>query len=404
MVISLLFLSALAVLPLAVPAAHAATTYTITASDGSGCTALGGSWGAPTCTVTGTLTVNSGDTLDVGAGVTVAATSSADGIINDGTINNDGVMTGSSSCGDGIVNSGTINNVETMPGSSSCGSAGIGNSGTINNDGTMSGSGGYGGITNDGAGTINDDGTMSGSGGFYGIHNGGTINGYCGATVTVDIGSSPVAIPCYTVTFDQTGLPSGATWGVTANWGPFVLPVDHTASGSSVTVQVSGSLTYSFDTPVTQSGTTFGCSSGCSGASTISSATTLSASYSAPTQPLPPIPPGAAPDNLSIPTYGNATFTGYRIGFVGSAWVEYNIPGWNSTLFTQELYAGNPAAWDIFPVPVTSCLDSNGNVRTSGFFMSWFGGSLNSTEIVFGDYQSFTSSAVGWPALASCSG
>ena len=235
------------------------------------------------------------------------------------------------------------------------------------------------------------------------IYNAATINDYCGVTITTYGGVAPNAISCYTVTFGQSGLSSAAAWGVTVTW-PFGT-TDHTGSGGSIVVSnLGGPISYSYDTPVTYSGTSYKCVSGCTGAPTVGPSTAPSASYASTAPRLPPIPPGAAPSVLNIPTYGNATFTGHRVGMIGGAMVEYNIPGWNSTLFTQELYANNPGAWDIFPIPVTSCTDSNGNVRTSGFFMSWFGGGLNSTEITFGDYQSFTSSAVGWPPLASCGG
>ena len=73
------------------PVVHATLTYTITTTDGSGCTALGGSWSSPTCTVVAlisALTIHSENTLDVGAGVTVNVIGTGgDGIYNDGTIN-----------------------------------------------------------------------------------------------------------------------------------------------------------------------------------------------------------------------------------------------------------------------------------------------------------------------------
>ncbi|MGI0134696.1 MAG: hypothetical protein ACREBW_07045, partial [Candidatus Micrarchaeaceae archaeon] len=175
-------------------------------------------------------------------------------------------------------------NSGTMTGSGQV--EGIGNFGTINNSGTVTGSGGVGffGIVNGATppGTINNDGTVTGSG-IYGIVNFETINDYCGATLTgtVTEDGTIYTVPCYTVTFDQTGVPtSGVTWGVTVSW-PFGT-TDHTGTGASISVSsLGGSITYSYDSPVAGSGvTSYVCQSGCSSAASLSSPTLFSAAYS----------------------------------------------------------------------------------------------------------------------------
>jgi len=327
-------------------AVHAATVISITTSNGSSVCpdSLGGIWSGDTCTISGALTISATTILDVGAGVTVIANAGSGtdiaGFINEGIINNDGTMTGTSTgvSSDGIFNDGgTINNEGTMTATNSgaggaIGSDAIGNFGTINNAGSMTGSssgsntvgignynsavinnqGTMSGSTSDTASdgivngaTINNDGTFTGtSTGPHGIYNYGTINDYCGVTLssTPPLGDiSPNTISCYTVTFDQSGIPtSGVTWGVTASWGPFVLPVDNTGTGASIALSATGSLTYSYDTPITSSGTTYDCASGCTGTPTVSSAVTFSATYSAFVSTPPPPPPPPPPTGAEV--------------------------------------------------------------------------------------------------------
>ncbi len=254
--------------------ATSGTMISITTSNGSTvCPAapLSGMWdgATSTCTVSGGLAISSGTTLDVGAGVTVTASNSAgDGIYNSGTINNDGTLSG------------------TYGGATVIGGNGIDNEGgTINNLGTMTGNApnGYGIYNN---GWTNNDGTMTGSSLLYGsgISNPGTINDYCGSSPSpFPSGSTVNAISCFTVTFGQSGIPTtGVTWGVTASWGPFVLPYHSTGSGADINVTVNtaqGALTYSLDSPVTGSGATYDCSSGCSRTTTVSYAVTFLAGY-----------------------------------------------------------------------------------------------------------------------------
>ena len=241
------------------------------------------------------------------------------GIVNYGTINNEGTITGNGGQGGngcsyqqgrykeggqggpggvGISNPGTINNKGTITGNGGTGgrggygdngiggngNVGIYDTGTINNNGTITGSGGPG-----GPGENSDWGGSSGTG----IYNPALIIDYCGVTLSYSsyVGYPPNTISCYPVTFDQSGIPSGVTWGVTLSWGPFVLPQNYTGSGTNVTVQIAGSLTYSYGTPITSSGTTYHCRLGCSGTAIVSNATTFFASY---LLPLPPPPPTGA--------------------------------------------------------------------------------------------------------------
>ena len=279
-ILLLLVGGAAAPLALLAPAVHASfgTTVSITTSNGSTvCPAspLGGTWDGATDTcsfssASGTaLTISSLTTLDIGAGVTVSATSSVgDGIDNSGTINNDGTLSGSYSGGCycfaiGINNNvGTINNLGTMTGSASEGYYGIYNNGLSNNDGTMSSSSFFGSSS---------------------LSNPGAINDYCGASPSpFPSGSTVNAISCYTATFSPSGLPSGVTWGVTTSWGPFVLPYHSTGSGASIAVDANtaqGSLNFSLDTPVTASGVTYDCSLGCSRTTTLSFSATFLADY-----------------------------------------------------------------------------------------------------------------------------
>ena len=358
-VVSLLALGAASVLA-TVPAAHASSNViSITTSDGATVCpgSLNGTWAAATdtCSITGTLAVSSGTTLDVGPGVTVVAAAGgggdASGVANLGVVYNHGNISGSTSNGNanGVGNLGVIYNYGSLTGTTSAGSgtAGIGNyggnidnygtmrgsttggsstngiwngGGTVNNGGTMtgttSGSGSYtggigiskgainnrgimtgssssgGSLTNgiyDGGGAINNDGTMRGTstgGGGSGIYNptGSVLNDYCGVSPTYSSYSgsgAKNAIPCYAVTFGQAGVPSGVTWGVTASWGPFVLPENHTGSGATIAVQATGPINYTYFTPIMSSGTAYQCASGCSGTAAVSSPTAFSATYSA---------------------------------------------------------------------------------------------------------------------------
>ena len=84
------------------------------------------------------------------------------------------------------------------------------------------------------------------------------------------------AINTYTVTFQQTGVPTSPTpvlWGVTVDGTPY------TGYGSSIVVQgVRGTVSYTYESPVSgAAGTRYVCSTGCSG--TVSGATTVLGTY-----------------------------------------------------------------------------------------------------------------------------
>jgi len=85
------------------------------------------------------------------------------------------------------------------------------------------------------------------------------------------LGYGPVSVTPYSFTFDQTGIPSSVTWGVTVG------STDHTGTGGSITVTgIVGAQTYSYDSPVAGTGDTQ-YSSSCSGS--LSAAGTLSCTY-----------------------------------------------------------------------------------------------------------------------------
>jgi len=77
----------------------------------------------------------------------------------------------------------------------------------------------------------------------------------------------------YSATFAESGIPSGVMWGVTVNG-------LHPSTSSSTSILVSGlygTVSYSYDSPVSGSGGSYTCTSGC--VSSVSSATTLRATY-----------------------------------------------------------------------------------------------------------------------------
>ncbi len=308
---------------------HEAHATTDELKDQPSCQSIGGTWTSnnSTCTITSSLTtfdtwqIDKGVTLQINSGihllVETTTTGSANyGIYNNGgTINNYGNVVVSGTYLTAIYNNvGIINNYGYMDAAAAySGGTGIKNTGTntvfgtINNAGTMIGDSGFFGIDNTPGNTINNAGTMAGtgyldgivSGGIinnagamsgistapsgtnnYGIGNSGTINDYCGVTPSGSYnGNAPNNISCYNVSFNQTGIQaSGVTWGVTASWGPFI-SFDNTGTGTGITLQATGPLTYSYDTPISSSGTSYGCGSECSGSATITGATTFTANY-----------------------------------------------------------------------------------------------------------------------------
>ena len=281
----LLSLAAMAVSG-AVPAVHATSVISITTSDGSTVClgSLGGTWDAAsdTCSIAGTLIIPPGTTLSIGAGVTVlvVANSGVNGCDSCGWSSDGG---DGSSGGAGINNSGTISNEGTIGGAGDY----IGGAGGYGGDSFIDGHGGHGGNGIYNVGTINNEGTIDGSAGNdgFGISNGVTINDYCGGTTTYStyVGTQPVSIYCYPVTFDQVGVPTwiggqAVNWGVSVTW--LFGTTNYTSTGATISVpSLAGSITYSYSTPVTGSGTAYDCNWGCSGTATVSGAMTFTATY-----------------------------------------------------------------------------------------------------------------------------
>ena len=200
-----------------------------------------------------------------------------------------GNITGSSTSsvrGNGIIDFGLINSAGTILGTATGrGGPAIYNLGVINNEGAMTGGGSavFGGIAN--YGSINNDGAVTGTDSnrsALSINNGGSINNYCGVALRYSLykGTPPNAVSCYTATFAQGGLPSGAAWGVSASWGPFIIPVRHSGTGASIPVDLNGTLEYYYDTSVTSSGRSYYCSSGCQGFDPTPGNVSISATYS----------------------------------------------------------------------------------------------------------------------------
>ncbi len=98
------------------------------------------------------------------------------------------------------------------------------------------------------------------------------------ATVNVGTGGTLIANfnvqPTYSVTFQETNLPSNANWCVTVG----IANPACTATPSQTISGLTGTVSYSFESPVIISGATYNCASGCTG--TVSGSSTLQANYS----------------------------------------------------------------------------------------------------------------------------
>ncbi len=77
----------------------------------------------------------------------------------------------------------------------------------------------------------------------------------------------------YTAAFSQTGIPSGTTWGVNVGGTRYT-----STTGSRSVPGLSGTVTYTYDSTVSETGTQYICSTGCSGSVT-SSSPTATATY-----------------------------------------------------------------------------------------------------------------------------
>ena len=195
---------------------------------------------------------------------------------------------------------------------------------------------------------------MSGANlGVASFENDGLINDYCGATVPVTEGFPPQTISCFSVTFGVSGLPAGATWGVTISW-PFGT-ADHAGTGTSIALpSLGGSVSYSYDTPVTSSGAAYNCASGCSGTVDVTSDTTFTATYSpplaAPTISAPPAIDGGQSATLSTTSSFSGGMSPYACQWLeGSATWGYSdlggsfscSPGDTPSIPTGPLAAGS---------------------------------------------------------------
>ena len=138
----LLFLAAVLAFGIS-PATHAAS---VTISDGTSCSSIGGSWSSGTCSLAGTYTVGATDTLTIPLGTTLDITASGSlGINSAGDVENSGT----------IDNSGSLN-INLVSTCTYCSAGIMNNYGTLNN-----------------YGTVNDDGELEVYGTFY---NYGTTN------------------------------------------------------------------------------------------------------------------------------------------------------------------------------------------------------------------------------------
>lgn len=148
-------------------------------------------------------------------------------------------------------------------------------------------------------------------------------NGLCGSPST------------YSVTFDQSGITSGTTWGVTVDSNHY------SGTGSSITVSgLSGTLSYSYDSPVAGSaGTRYTCSSGCSGS--ISGSGTESANYV--TQYLLTVatsPSGLTPSPTTSPASSSGYYdAGTPVTLTANTVSGYEFINWKIDGTDQSLFA-----------------------------------------------------------------
>ena len=83
----------------------------------------------------------------------------------------------------------------------------------------------------------------------------------------------PIIAATYAATFAESGMPSGTTWGVTVGG-------THHSTSSGTSIQVSGltgTVSYSYDSPVSVSGGSYSCTASCSGS--VSGAGTVTATF-----------------------------------------------------------------------------------------------------------------------------
>lgn len=219
-----------------IPNAYAQSPYELQ-TNGNDCTAIGGSWNSPDCTLTSSiLTLNSGDSLTIDTGVTL--------VINEvgtncpcGGINNNG--------GD-IENYGTIDEETGAP---------LNNPYPINNGGTIEN---YGSIIMSSSsplfngGTITNSGTITMSDNNY-VKNTGTITNNSGGMITINY-----VVDNLGMIFNNGGTISGTGFinskvESVGNSGSFTIPVRVTENelpsfGLNFPIQIDGEVTISAGT------------------------------------------------------------------------------------------------------------------------------------------------------------
>ena len=114
------------------------------------------------------------------------------------------------------------------------------------------------------------DSLVAGSGGSYSCTSScsGQVSSSGTVTATYTFSSST-----YSATFAENNIPSGVTWGVTVGG-----THHQTSSGTSIPVSgLTGTVSYSYDSPVAGSGGSYTCTSSCSGS--VSGSATVTATY-----------------------------------------------------------------------------------------------------------------------------
>lgn len=221
-------------------------------------------------------------------------------------------------------------------------------------------------------------------------------------TTAVSCSPSSVAVSsssiCTVTVSGGNGLFSGETitWSQSGTGSVSLSSNTCTLSTTQCTVDVTGSSTGSVTIKASYPGDSNNLAS--AGTSALS-VTTPTYHYDGP----PKIPPGDTPGILNLTTYGGNAIHAYFVGMIGTGEAIYNIPSINETQLNNELAHGN---FSLFPEAVSACSLRVGGetvIQVSGFSEMWWGGSLaNSTEFVFGYYESFYTSAQGWPAVPAC--
>jgi len=303
---------------------------------------------------------------------------------NGGTFTSSGTITieTSGTDTDGIVNDQTFSNYGTVAVENSGSIYGIWNNGgigaTLTNYGTLTveNSGTTGIYNYNGAAIINEcDATITventggtgiaNEGGSTITNNGGSISGYSG---TVTQGTE-----CTTssVTFDQTGIPSAVTWGVTVGG------THYTGTGGSITVNdLTGTVAYSYDSPIGEPSATQYTSS-CSGS--VTGAGTQSCTYTAvSTSTQYCYPPTSGSYACSVENLGTAisvTFSGYTgSGLASLTTQDYGVSPQSPTpadsIAVGGVYYDVQVSGSITDGIATVCIPNPGGATTMAYYIS----------------------------------